>query len=508
MNKSDNPSIISSHTFILPFVYPSQYKKELIDWQETDSPETDVPNNDLPYIGEIFGEKGEVKKKTVGHIRYGYLRYFNGEAKEINYRNKKLVENYKYRLGGKKYYRISYYKENKGKDILDDYILPVHYIMIRLLPQLNAGFLIISTINDRYNTISDIKKINQYGRRIYNPFQGDKLSSMEAPNNLEIISATDLTSEVKVTDYLQLYKIMDAPRELLKSFFNSDITLFPEGMVSKEKVSTLIDDRMFVHSYIHYSPNMEKVNDDRRIKPTLRKCVRKSSRLEDLSYDDLRELYAIGYIDHSDASCQCEDMVKELVAAGSYRRWASLGSLYFSSAHSFIFIDTAGAPLHLYHNFQSNYLELCLMVLAQRLGLLHFSKEAGEKVNETSNKILELQKKYVTFKNQFLLPEVTAQEQGIEIYALLQKSLYVNSYTEKMNQQIAALYEISQTESENKTNTLVLFLTIVSLLPIPFDPNIWPWLRCIASIGLVILILYGTSILFWYKFKNQLKKIR
>lgn len=69
----------------------------------------------------------------------------------------------------------------------------------------------------------------------------------------------------------------------------------------------------------------------------------------------------------------------------------------------------------------------------------------------------------MTFKNQFLLPEISAQEQANDLYAILQDNLRISSYSDILNDQISSLTEIAQVESESKLNSDVFWLTIVTV---------------------------------------------
>ncbi|ENI8789445.1 hypothetical protein ABZ032_003012 [Listeria monocytogenes] len=113
--------------------------------------------------------------------------------------------------------------------------------------------------------------------------------------------------------------------------------------------------------------------------------------------------------------------------------------------------------------FLTEYLDLALITLSQRIGILKYSKDAGDKVNATVSDKLKLQKAYTTFKNQFLLPELCPQEQAVEIYELLQTSLYIEKHINLLDSQISELHDISQTEASNNLNDRVLLLTVLSL---------------------------------------------
>lgn len=461
-------SLYSTHTFILPFVF-NHGSVPASDFQSSNWQRLSDTGSDLPYLSALVDSDDEGAEVVRNRVNYAYARYFNSEAKEINYRNSDLVQNYRYKNDKHSRYRISYTEANT----LKVYELPINYIFLRYLPKLKAGFLVISTSNDEYRSLEDCKKINQYGRRIYNPYLSLRLDSVEAPNNLEIISKKEVGIPIKKTNYLESYNIMDAPKKLLGDFFGlSEEAIFPEVNTKGPSVDVIIDDRMFVHSYITVEKEFSTQNKE--VSNTKRGLVRKTSSWGSLTKKELQELYAIAYIDKTDASCTSQDMLKELVKEASYTRWSGYGNLYLATQHSFVFLsDTSSFPDFLIHNFQSEYLEMVLLVLSQRVGILKYSKDAGDSVSKGAAELLQLQEAYVTFKNQYMLPEISAQEQAVELYALLQEALYISKYFHPLDNQVTSLHEIGQTKeaarqrsADEKLNNELYLLTLIAALPI------------------------------------------
>ena len=83
---------------------------------------------------------------------------------------------------------------------------------------------------------------------------------------------------------------------------------------------------------------------------------------------------------------------------------------------------------------------------------------------------MNLHKEYVVFKNQYLLPELSPQEQAIELYELMQNNLYVNRQKLILDEQIESLFQISQAEEavaqqerDNRLNFIILTLTVFTI---------------------------------------------
>ena len=192
----------------------------------------------------------------------------------------------------------------------------------------------------------------------------------------------------------------------------------------------------------------------------------------DQSLEKMKLLFSILYVDKGDSTCLSRDMLKAELEKLLYTRWSAEGSLYMASQHSMIFMSGSVFPeFFLKGYFLSEYLDLALITLSQRIGILKYSKDAGDRVNARVSDKLKLQKAYTTFKNQYLLPELCPQEQAIEIYELLQTSLYIEKHINLLDSQIRELHDISQTEASNKLNDRVLVLTVLSIA-LAIIPNI------------------------------------
>lgn len=115
---------------------------------------------------------------------------------------------------------------------------------------------------------------------------------------------------------------------------------------------------------------------------------------------------------------------------------------------------------------------LISLVLAQRIGIARFSNETT-KIAEEYNKgffsrikqreaHIDLQERYVLFKNQVLVLEPSCQEQGIDIYRLLQKQLLIDEEQEIFNAQIQSLYEVIAVWKDNFWAKLGLVISVLA----------------------------------------------
>ena len=80
------------------------------------------------------------------------------------------------------------------------------------------------------------------------------------------------------------------------------------------------------------------------------------------------------------------------------------------------------------------------------------------------NEVNRLCQDYIVFKNQFYFKEVTAQDQGIEMYYLLQKSLRLEEMVKDLDEDIQELYQyhsiLEEQEGNRKAQTLNVILGV------------------------------------------------
>lgn len=330
--------------------------------------------------------------------------------------------------------------------------MDLSYILLRYHAELHTAFLIIATKNTRYDKLNDFQLINQYGRRIYTPFLSSHYAQLEAPNDLELL--VDREKLPQHSGKLDRYQIMSAPLQLLEDFFGfSTDRIFPKSNLQDQEpwLDIIVDDRMFVHASFK--------SDD------LAPLIQATQKQDELKEEQLKKLYEIAFVDNpGNVSCQSIDMLRDIMNKTIYPRWAYYKSIYLSTQHSFIYLaGSKNIPSYLIDYFNSEYLDMILLALAQRVGLLKYSQQAGNSVNNNTKDLLDLKRNFVTFKNQFLLPEISAQEQANDLYAILQDNLRISSYSDILNDQISSLTEIAQVESESKLNSDVFWLTIVTV---------------------------------------------
>ena len=549
----------SSHVFILPFYinHGEYFCEGNIDEEEWDrrplSNEEAVEQQSYFKTNYLLDPKDSRKFQKM--IQYAFERYFNAEVLEVL---KEYTKTYVKKKTENQYYQIKRYLNGEGTEV-EIYQLKINYINLRListggkLEKPDIGFLIISADNNDYFDNKTINRINQFGRRVYAPFFSTCHTFEEhaydiciSDNPLEIGKRSEPTSGKKSTDFT----IMTAIDRLLRSFFCfKDEDKILEN-IDKDKnelsLQRILDDRMFVVSNYRFADSDFNCLSDGFKGDEFKDYHSNSYLTKKQIYDFQKELYKYIYIDNGYPSSQSPISVREQLNHSVYDRWMDSGTLYAVSQHSMLMLTTPEPPTYLFTYFYTEYLEMLLLVLTQRVGILSFSMEAGklakvarDKNDKIGGDTLSLQERYVVFKNQFLLPELSSQEQTIEMYDLLQQNLYIHRQKEMLDDQIQSLYEINQTKSNNirerenaKFNLILFFFTVWTFIasyndfrtsyqgdgekvgPITWEdwisrpqPDLWTFYRLLLAI-IIILILCKMLKKFPGFLKNAIQKAR
>jgi len=398
----------------------------------------------------------------------------------------------------KYYYRIVC--KEKTYDLMIDSI-ELH------LYKYGMGIIFIKTLNvDSNSTLQDIKTINDKGRAISIPFIPDNIpdnkdASILCPEKIAILKKSgNKEVELRATDFRK--KIND---------YNQN--------KSEENRIKLLDDAEFMEYILNHnlsgngSNNIkyEVFSDYRMFVISLIRDDVISSRLETSEWRDsvegMKEIYALVHIDENDSSCQHEGMLAELLKDECYWRWADWGTLYGITEYSCVCVTSRTVKINssVIRPFYAEYIYFVSLVLAQRMGLMMFSKEAEKKARLISNKkdgklivgniylpriiglilnklkgnliwsgdckkIISIQEKYIEFQNSIMLLELSCQEQGIELYQLIKKQMYVDIEQDVLDKQLQGMYDVvnisNGTRLSLQSNILAIMAIIISIIAI------------------------------------------
>ena len=339
------------------------------------------------------------------------------------------------------------------------YTLTVDKIELNIYDE-KAAVLSFHLSNDKYQEIQDILFINDYGRRIYPQYlvNGDDGNiNLQATKNSFLADSISLKLERKpdLEDDFSSYTKETIPPYTMPRYIKG---LLPEEM---HECRWLLDDRMYVVSYFS--------------NPDFAKKMREKYGTEGRWLDRQRPewyWYQYVFVDNSDPTCQDESMFKELLSRATYARWNNLDvngqdktdyQTYFGvSRYSFTCLIGNDA-IGLLRHTKTMYYRMASLVLAQRVLSLYYSREISEISKELdedklTNKELRsrvntLNRDYLRFVNNVYFREVTPQDQGIELYDLMQKQMNIKRDEEGLSTEVEQLYHyVTMANDEQRNN--------------------------------------------------------
>ncbi|MDE5824529.1 MAG: hypothetical protein K2H91_07600 [Lachnospiraceae bacterium] len=388
-------------------------------------------------------------------------QYLSQSAREIFIkRETDICRIYEYPLNIEKNYQ---YYIKKGDET---YYLPIATIELHLYDY-GVGIVFIQVWNTNHN-INQIKKINDYGRRVSAPYLAEE--GMLCADCLGIlIDDLDKSTDFKtiVNEYIKqdqaIPSVLLKPAEFLYDILNCNLE--KRNGVNDISVFPLADDRMFACSIIRDTELSGKIKKGEV---------------------DEKQLYPILFVDYDDATCQNKEMRRKLFEDAIYPRWSDYGTLYGATSYSLCCITTQdeGINASVVRPFLIEYSYFISLVLAQRIGIMSFTVQAGNIIAGIGGKckiikrrkkkgmgywqaaqLSQLQKQYIDFKNRLFILEVSNQEQGIEIYKLLQKQMLVQDEQEILDGKLQSLYEAANINIGNRLAVIGIVLAAAALFP-------------------------------------------
>ena len=449
--------VYSYHTFYFPFIWRSTEKIELktvvkalaADWKD------------------ISLEKYE-QLKEVGQGNYSYVadyqsvQYFTPAARRSMFGwGENFVKCLEY-----KFAKGSEYHIKQGNDIWNLYIDGIRLKIYNT----GIGVLSIETENHNYKTLKDVKAINEYGRRIFAPYFNNEGICDSCADELGIKGVSfDMISSVKPENEARC----------VPGFIRN---LFPENM----SIIPAIDDRMFVACLLNDGQTFEEL----------------------MHYKDdeaaSKSLYEFIYIDRDDyCTCPTNDMREELLDSSIYRRWIEYtaggkpgGTIYGITNHSFMCVTACTLEYIIERPFLIIYNHMVSSVIAQRATILAFDKIVSELSSgfekkhrnmkkKKIRKLQKLQERYIAFLNQHMNIEVTNQEQGIELYRMFQKELYIKEEMENLEKEINAMSEAADTRNDWRLNKWAIIISVLIVFVEPITaPIMTAFAKFVWSLGL------------------------
>ena len=474
----------SYHTFMFPFVWRCENNNKMsvdeycsmIDekWEpysiETDKTKEKDKQSDLTQIQcyKIFQYFTPSARQSVLGCGNGYVRYYIYDHNNVH---------------DKAIYHI---KKTVNGHILQ-YNLLINAIKLKVY---NTGIAIlkIEVQNKEYQSIKDVKAINEYGRRLFMPF-------IENENKNDCsVCADELGIDFKQENGLKYDKISGSHT----STKDDSVPYFIKALLPKVNIKPAIDDRMFVcccicdSEFTKQAKQYKKLSDINSGKLVLTeedKAKKEKDKTYVSEYESVlnisRSLYELIYIDREDnCSCMSDKMLEQLLDDSIYDRWECTGDTangtYTAATHHSLICLTDGGFEPVVESFLIQYTEIAATVLSQRAAMIAFdcfvsdvSKDFEKDKNKIGMKkikeIRDLQEKYIAFLNQHMNIEITCQEQGVEIYELLQKSLYIEYENTILSKEFDLLTDAANTANDARLNWIAIIvgaiLSVIEILP-------------------------------------------
>jgi Mg2+ and Co2+ transporter CorA len=448
----DTNPFYSSHIFIFPFEWKYEkgkrplfedqadlsdlialMQKATAHWKRSDSwlnPKSILQYNEANYFYEfvrpVLYDSG--KKET---LQCHYSREF-----------KKPETEYVIEVDDDTTYRLE----------LDDIVLSFY--------STGVGFMAFHLLNRKVSQSSpkDILRINEFGRRLYPASylsQRDLIGQqaffddatwergLKGTQNIAKLLARSLRIETNGNAWAKDYFKQWTESPKLDSLPGLISTLLPTTFAQEISLSPVLDDRMFVLCWYG--------NDD------LIEQMKFGANTD--GYKHLDWWYEYIFVDGDGKTCQNDELFTELLQKHTNARWANYGTFYGVSRYSMVCLtetmSTNGFSKTVCSQIQTMYYKLALLCLVQRACTLRFSQEVTtisqlpKRDRKISERVGSLYKQYIRFINKIYFREVTAQEQGIELYDLLQTHMRLDTHVKELEGEIRELHNYALILEEN-----------------------------------------------------------
>ena len=425
----EKENLYSYHTFMLPFTFENEFK----------------PNNNWKYKSFKINQQKDFNE-YVYFYKHIQDAIYNKDEKEENSHISKYYE----------------YKTQEGKYTINckkgSFELKLDGLSLRIF-NTNIGILSFNLKNNKYFDIDSILAINDFGRRIYPQFLGEKFTcdtkNAILPNQITLT----LDNEIIKEDFTRFNKIEEfKDLENLNLLPNFISKLIKENFKESNKIRPIIDDRMFVIS--------QYMND-----ALVSKLKNYSSEYEHETNDFW---YKYIFVDGDEKTCQSKYMTKKLISESTYDRWVEWGTLFGISRYSFVALTGSWfGKNRLLPHMQTMYFQMFTLLLAYRATIIKFSDDiqnatkTSEDLEKLSKDTKEIYKKYLDFLNKLYFKEITAQDQGIELYNQAMKVMDIEKYMNDLDHEITQLHNYVDMKKEKERNDKLEFISKIGAILIP-----------------------------------------
>jgi hypothetical protein len=452
--------LYSFHAFLFPFEWKPIEKKGLLLEEQTSldrvKPIMDSANNSWKQM--------EPWSKPTKLVQYNEANYFYDFVRTVLYGDKDSK------------YQVHYqHQEAQGGEYIihlkngTSFHLELDAIGLSFYST-GVGIISFHCYNREYTEKEAILKINQYGRRLYPPFftiDSEKVSTqaffddenwengLQGAKDAELAQAIVLVKDNNDILAAEDFGVLAGVAPGLKSTPGLLQQLLPSSLLSSLYISPVLDDRMFVVCWYGNDVLADSVK----------------TRQFGLQSDDRDWWYKFVFVDGGYKTCQNESLTRQLLREHSNLRWGDFGTLYGVSRYSIVCLTKTFATNEyskiICAHLQTHYFKLAELALLQRGCVMRFSDEVTDISDLYENKpaigapISSLYKQYIRFVNKIYFREVTAQEQGIELYDMLQKHMRIAEQVKSLDNEIEELHNYAMLIEEDRRNATLDILTYI-----------------------------------------------
>ena len=330
------------------------------------------------------------------------------------------------------------------------YELKVNAINLNLYST-GVGVLSFYLYNEKYPEPEHVLRINQAGRRVFPPFIASLKKRGIIANSIEIKGLHG-----RETCYREDFNRYTNEMSNQPAAFITDMI---HEVAENINLKPVIDDRMFVQCWYKNNEWTDKFKDK-----DYKEFLNSSQWYEFIFVDDMNEM-----------SCQNKSMQRKIINKATYERWQEWCSLYGISRYSMMYLtnhDTEKYAPYLFSYFETMYARMAELILVQKASVLRFSAEVTNLSNMDtksgfSAKVSSLYKEYIRFVNQIHFREISAQDQGIEMYQKLYEVMTIEKHVEKLDAEIGELYNYVSLSEDRKNNNTISQLTWIATIAVP-----------------------------------------
>lgn len=415
----------------------------------------------------------------------------------------------------------------------------------------STGLLAIEILHT--NSDHNLKQYLQfldYGRRIYLSFinpnarksDSNKLINLftsKNDNDKDGISAKQCASKIILTinekkietDFRAQFKFdINKPDKHYLSQIIRWLLDAEDFSYEKGHYYPIVDDRMYTHTYYDIF-KVEEFNGNDKFLEDVKAYFKRDSIGAKIT-EGAKSWYQMIFIDSDSPAIANDPLFREILDRSTYKRWIDWGTIYGFSRYSSATISDSRYVPFIEDHYETMYYQIALLLFFYRGSLLSFfdrTVKIAEQIDKSKpiKKLQKLHEDFILFENKYWFKEVTAQDQGIEMFDIWEKQMRLNLLLDDVKQGIRELYNYFDYQREKRTARYITLLTILGgiLLPLSIvvdiiasndfqeswlflicnliDKNVLlKWLLKACLITPILLLIYYLSEKGYLKFKN------